>query len=264
MEQLERPIVGSSSRYTQRYVTNIRTGRGGQWEYSPRFKGTALRIETQIQLTGRRTQDYLRAEARARVRHQGRVTVWHHVHDYQDGWCTMQLVNWRNHTATIPHAGGCKQYSEAHGGQPYRAIRPMPPGELQEMLDDLTVSAPPRHSTQELQAFTLSTGKTLPTLLQELLRGDRTISKKGLATLATQHDLCLDALLPVKDAAKCANITGIMDRLGRCEMTLAATPFGIDPYGNEAWVADSGRLYLYDHETGENVPLDPDLQDILD
>lgn len=264
MEHLEHPMLGAAAPYPQAYVISIRTGRGGRWEYSPWFQAPALHAAAQVRLTGRRTQDYLRAERAANQQHQRRVTVWHHVFDFNavNDTCTMQLVNWRNHTGTIPHAGGCVQYAEAHG-RPYRAV-PMAPEDLRETLDGLTALAPLQHSARELSAFTLSTGKELSSELRQLLLGQRTVSKEGLMTLASKHDLCLDALLPLTDSPECANITDVMARFGRCKLTLSATPLFIDPYGNEVWVAEDRTMYLCDHETNTLELIDQDLREILE
>lgn len=251
------PLVGWAHRYTQNGVDSIQTGRGGVWEYSPRFLPNVVRAQGNIVLTGRRARDYVAAEALTHVRHDPGRTVWHHLYDYNrwNDTCTMQLVDAALHQKTCPHAGGCSQYSDAHG-VPYRA-QPQDPETLQKELESLSAMEPPQVplcSAKQLEAFTLSTGRNMCRELQMLYNGQRAISRKGRALLAAEEDLWLDAILPLTGKAGTISVTAVMALPDRPGMTLPsdhiALPFAIDPYGNEFWAGADGRVFFCDHETG--------------
>lgn len=254
---METPLAGAANPYTKAGVGSIRTGRGGVWEYSPLFRPSVVTAQGNIVLTGRRTRDYVAAEALTHAAHQPTVTVWHHVYNFNpaNDTCTMQLVPYRLHQETVPHAGGCIQYSDAHG-VPYRA-GPRDPEAPQKDPEDFCALEPPEvplHSGKEMEGFALATGRAVCPALRMLYGGERTVSPKGRALLAAEEDLCLDAVLPLTGGAGGANVAAALARLDRPGAALppdpTALPFAIDPYGNEFWAGADGRLCFFDHETG--------------
>ena len=266
---MEHPMVGSSTPYAINNVTSIPTGLSAQWAYSPWFQGAWLLKQTRVVLTGKRSEDYLAAETATKRWHIPRVTVWHHIFDWsaETGKCTMQLVGWNIHCSTVPHAGGCWQYSQHYG--PYKATR-LNAGELQKLTEPegvMRMPDPLQHSTKELKEFALTTGKKLSPELQQLFSGKRTLSEKGLAALVTEKDLFLDALLPLTDSLGYANGTAVLSCLKQDGMAQPiganAMPIGVDPYGNVFWVGDDGMVYFYDHETDTYESTGQRLSDIL-
>lgn len=252
----EQHIVGAAHPYPDPNVGSIRTRRGGIWEYSPQFRPRVVHAQANIVLTGRRALDYRDAEAVTGVVHLNRQTVWHHVYNwnYRNGQCTVQLVDWATHRATIPHAGGCIQYADYYGHR-YQAL-PLDAGELQKLLEEFSateLSELPLHSAKELEDFALSSGRALSREMRQLYSGQRIISKQARAVLAAEEDLCLDTLLPLTGPSGSANAVSVMARLEQPGMTsppdATASPFAIDPFGNEFWAGNDGLIYFYDHET---------------
>lgn len=260
------PQVGAAVPYNIPNVGNLPTGRPAQWAWSPDF--LRPQAQTAIPLTGRRAQDYLDAEARVVPNvHVPRQTVWHHRHDYNhmNNTCTMQLVTWALHQQTLPHAGGCKQYSEAHG-RPYRTTTwpdDQPPGLSEQAAAALLL---PQYTRQDTDRFTQSLGLTLPTGLKTLYRGERTLSPTALAQLTAQCDLCLEAALPLTAADGSAAVAPLatLCRSRGLSLPEGAVPFALDPYGNWFSADQAGRLTFYDHETDTTQALDAGLADILE
>lgn len=263
---MEHTPVGAAAPYPFPNVQSIATGRPGVWAFSPSFLGPLVGAQSNIVLTGHRAHDYLLAEANTGVVHRPRVTVWHHVYDFDpaNDQCTLQLVTWGVHVATVPHAGGCIQYTNFHG-IPYHLQRQEP-----EVLEALSAAAPltgPLYSDQELEGFAQKTGRKLCSALQALYSGQKAISQQARELLAAEEDLCLDVTLPLTDPDGGANVTAILKRLGRDGLAPlpdpTALPFAIDPFGNEFWTGEDGRLYFYDHETDTYQAAKQGLESIL-
>lgn len=262
-------MVGSSTPYAINNVTSIPTGLSAQWAYSPWFQGAWLMKQTCVVLTGKRSKDYVAAETATNRKHISRVTVWHHVFDWkaETGKCTMQLVSWNIHSSTVPHAGGCWQYSQRYG--PYKATR-LDADELQKLTGAEGAMRMPdllQHSTREMKDFAMDTGKKLSPELQQLFSGTRKLSEKGRAALVTEKDLFLDALLPLTDSCGFANVTDVLSNLKQNGMAQPiganAMPIGVDPYGNVFWAGDDGLVYFYDHETDTFESTGQSVSDIL-
>ena len=87
-------------------IISVLTGLDKQFRYSPIFENCLA--DTMVELTGYRRKDYVIAEKQTGVKHIPCKTVWHHVWEEKDGKYRMQLVDFKEHQRTIPHAGGCK------------------------------------------------------------------------------------------------------------------------------------------------------------
>ena len=109
-------------KYDEKEFENIDTGRDNQWKYSPRFRYPMA--ETLIPLTGSRKKDYVLAENITGQKREPKVTVWHHVW-YSDlnGNYMIQLVDYRKHIETYPHAGGCKKWLLDNNKGSYNKMR---------------------------------------------------------------------------------------------------------------------------------------------
>ncbi len=268
---MEEPVVGAARPYNDPSIIDIYTGRAGVWAYSPSFRMPPAQAVCNIALTGRRAQDYLVAEAQTHVQHIGGVTVWHHVYNYDPvtHLCTMQLVDWDTHVGTIPHAGGCSQYTQAHG-IPYRA-QGQDPEDLQKALETFGALEPPAIplcSARQLEEFTRKTGGKVCSALRALYGGPRAISRQGRALLAAEEDLLLDAVLPLTDDPDgTANVSAVIAHLVSARTApppdTTALPFAIDPFGNEFWAGEDGRIYFYDHETDRYQAAERDLGSII-
>ncbi len=249
--------AGAAAPYHIPDVGNIPTGRPAQWAWSPDF--LRPRAQTSIPLTGHRAQDYLAAEARTAQVHVPRRTVWHHRHDYNNlnNACTMQLVPWALHQQTCPHAGGCKQYSEAHQNRPYTIPTPADGRPSALLL--------PHYTRQDTDRFIQSLGLTLPAGLQTLYRGERTLSPTAIAQFTAQYGLCLDAALPLTadDGSAAVAPLAALCRSQGLSLPAGAVPFALDPYGNWFSADQAGRLTFYDHETDTTQAISASLADIL-
>lgn len=263
--------VGQANPYNIPDVSSIATGRSNQWAYSPSFMHPKLIASAVVQLTGRRRQDYAAAEAATGIVHNARRTVWHHVYDYNSvsGLCTMQLVDWDVHSVTLPHAGGCVMYTEAHGGK-YRVVNPNSPDErnfLQE-LEALEAPKCPRYSEREMNEFCLRTGLKLPPALRALYSGSRTLSRKGLRAAARQ-DFWLDAILPLYTLDGTASVENIaLATKGRISVPSSgpATAWAVDACGDLFYIDDEDTtvIWFYDHEQDSFTETDPDLLELVD
>jgi len=101
-------------------IENINTSLDNQWKYSPKFKNPTA--ETKILLTGSRVKDYDLAEKNVAIKHSPRINVWHHVWEKDgSGNYTMQLIDYKKHLETIPHAGGCKMWLLENKSGTYRS-----------------------------------------------------------------------------------------------------------------------------------------------
>ena len=99
-------IYGWAKPYNDPNIDDVSTGLGGNFKYSPIFKGAIA--DTMVALTGYRKKDYVIAEAQVGKKHTPCVTVWHHAWQENNGLYRMQLVDFDTHKKTCPHAGGCK------------------------------------------------------------------------------------------------------------------------------------------------------------
>lgn len=264
--------VGQANPYNTQGIIDINTGLPKQWAYSPKFTGNKLLAGVAVRLTGYRRRDYAAAEAATGTVHIARRTVWHHVYDYNDptvgfGNCTMQLVSWANHVATLPHAGGCKLYTAVNGGK-YRAENPNSP-EGREFLRELeALEAPefPRYSEREMEEFCLRTGLKLSPALRALYSGSRRLSRQGLQAAARQ-DFWLDALFPLYTTDGSASMENVMLAVqGR----IAAPTFkgvsavAADACGDIFYVDDNDNIWFYDHEQDSYLAVDADLRELAE
>ena len=117
--------TNSATRFKNPYqdlnIENIITPLDGKFKYSPKFKNAL--VTTTIKLTGSRRKDYLEAEKKSNCIHIPKKTVWHHVWEKNpNGEYTIQLIDYKLHQKTIPHAGGCKMCAIETGKQ-YRMHR---------------------------------------------------------------------------------------------------------------------------------------------
>lgn len=122
MKDIDENEVKWSNQYDPPIIS-ISTGRARQWAYSPSFSdcGNQLLAQTNIAMQGSRRGDYTAANLNSGRQQRGAET-WHHVHDYNNGTCTMQLVPAALHGPTRPHAGSVKQWRDAHGGAAYNVV----------------------------------------------------------------------------------------------------------------------------------------------
>lgn len=251
--------LGASSPYTMQDVQSIRTGLGQQWEYSPFFVRTKLIASTSIVLTGKRTDDYKIAENQTRTQHVPRVTVWHHVYDFNQwtGTCTMQLVQFRDHSATVPHAGGCSQYAKVHGV----AYRNIPLNG-----NDLPVQCPkPAYSQKDIEEFSKRTGLSFPQKLKDFYCKEFKLNAKALA-FAEQNNFPLDAILPLWDQEG-ASVESVQTLLKALPITMPQKDMyavGIGPCGDIFCADDNSRIWFYDHEAGEYAPTDLNLDNLIE
>lgn len=250
---MEDTSLGASNPYTMFDVVSIPTGLGQQWAYSPFFVRTKLRVSTAIALTGRRSDDYIIAERQTNFQHVPRVTVWHHVYDYNQntGMCTMQLVLWGDHFSTIPHAGGCSQYAKIHGGK-YKAS-----------WNDKQACAlyhKPTYSKEEIEEFSQRTGLHFSEKLKKFYCGEFTLNTKAL-TFAAQNDFLLDAFLPLWDQEG-ASVESVQATLKNLPLTMLQKDMyaiGTSACGDIFCADENGVIWFYDHETGEYAPTDLNL-----
>lgn len=256
---MKQPIVGSSAPYTAQDVGSISTGRPGQWAYSPCFVRGKLIASTRITLTGYRRNDYVVAEAATRQRHAPRSTVWHHVYDFDGNTdlCTMQLVAWNDHAATIPHTGGCKQYAEKYR-RPYRL--PAPGEEALPPVCEI-----PAYSARDLDDFSGRTGLQFTPELRRFYSGAFQLNKKALA-YAAQKDFALDAVFPLSDenGADVEKTSQLLKALPSAAPRNGMTPIGVDACGDIFCADGGGAIWFYDHEDGQYYGTDLELRQLME
>lgn len=208
-------------------IDSIDTGRDDVFKYSPRFRKPELKRSTNILMQGSRKMDYVVAEnATGGERPEG--TVWHHVYDYNNGYCTMQLVDVSVHTATIPHVGAVRQYEEAHSTT-YKAIR-----KQNKFIIDGNVSI-----MKSIDVFDK---------IEDSLRGD---------------DDCLLALQIGEYEISCNDdvvLGGVFDEKVKVDDNKYI--WGYDVYGNMIYTNAEGMLSFEDHESCESFDLNLNVADI--
>lgn len=237
-------------------VNSILTGLGGAFQYSPSF--TAAIRTSVIVMTGHRGQDYTAAEAGV-PRAAGQT--WHHVYNYSpaNGTCTMQLVSTAFHQQTCPHAGACKQYSQAHGGQPYHLAKS---GELTLGGPFLDVT-PLEHTA--LMEFQYTTGLSLSSALTKLYTGKSRL-RTGTLSIQGGRDLILDTVAPLDQGAGMS----VLKQLEINRQYPISVPmdvfryFGSDPYGNLFFCDRREAVWFYDHEEDALHPTELTLQEIME
>lgn len=242
-------------------IQSIDTGADRQWKYSPDFAQCAGEYHGawEISLTGRRIDDYVLAEDDGGEEHTPRVTVWHHLFNYNpaDGQCTMQLVNFRYHQEACPHLGGCWQYRQHHGGR-YRAIRE------NAKAGDLWFEG--SYSDGDLLAFEKEFSLALSPLLKAVYSGKRGLPAVWREKDGRKESVEWEVIVPLwaKDGNPDAATAELMiDPENRLLPTMTTKkgcwlPFGLDGCGN--WLAQdlaSGAIHFFDHESEDEVVLDP-------
>lgn len=255
---IEPNTVGASAPYTQTNVLSIYTWRQGQWAYSPSFTGRKLITSAQVALTGYRKRDYLAAENRTHQQHTPRVTVWHHVYNFDANTneCTMQLVHWDHHVQTIPHTGGCKAYSE-HYGHRYRQTPPD--------RSSLVLGCMPAYSAAELEEFSRQTGLRLTPELRRFYSGAYRLNQAALE-FAAQQDFPLDAILPLQDqeGASVEGMHQLLKNLPCFQHPDNLTVIAMDACGDYFCATDNGSVQFYDHEQDQYFETDLDLRELME
>lgn len=253
---MDTTVVGAARPYTLPDVCSIATGRRAQWAYSPQFVNSKLIISTPISLSGSRGGDYQRAETLTGLIHENRVTVWHHLYDFTPvgDRCTMQLVRYEDHVATIPHAGACVAYAEYHH-VPYLSVSQ----KEQQIPEPSGVWV---YSAKKLEEFCVQTGLTLSPALRRFYGGDFQLSKDALGHIAGQ-DCLLDCILPLQSQAG-ASLEQVRRDLAGKLATLAETlAIGMDACGNYFCATSNDGLLFYDHERDQAVDTGLTLQDLM-
>lgn len=255
---MEQFPLESMREYTQPCVASIPTGLSSQWTYSPSFYGQKLIASASVALTGSRTNDYDAAEKSSGRKHESRVTVWHHVYDYDPSTkrATMQLVKWEHHQETIPHAGGYRQYTQGFSKSNRQLL-------TDEEIPVLALNAP-AYSAEALEDFSRRTGMSLPPEIRRFYNGDIQLNQEALRRAALS-DFHLDAVLPLWDQ-KGASVQGMHHLLkNHPDPTRLAdhTVIGLDACGNLFCADKSGAVLFYDHEEDDLQGLDLSLNDLM-
>lgn len=196
-------------------IISIDTGRSRQWKYSPLFLQPIS--ETYVVLTGSRKKDYKLAEANTNTIHCPGLTVWHHVWEKNsNGEYRMQLVDSALHTATCPHAGGCKLWS-IENNKKYKS-----------------------HG-----------GVYVSDHLQGRQYGEKAVYRFGDIRMGQSNDPYGDYIIdyifePDKNMKK-----QLVCRIGNYFVRKKQYHlWGLDPYGNTFFSDISGNLFFFDHELG--------------
>lgn len=268
---MEASPVGQANPYTDIDIISINTGLSGQWKYSPKFRGAKLIASAVIRLTGKRRLDYTLAERITNAFHFPRHTVWHHVYDYNDpsvgaGNCTMQLVSWNDHLATLPHTGGCCQYAVFNRCQ-YKAENPnTPEGQaLSQALEAIEPLEAPAYSKREMDEFCLRTGLKLSPAQRALYAGERRFSRRGLQA-AAQRDFWLDDILPLTadDGGASVESIALAAREWRDWAPVLGNTVAVDACGNTFSVNPQGGYLFFDHEVGQFFNADQELLELME
>ena len=255
---MERFPLDSMQEYTLPYVNSIPTGLSSQWKYSPSFYGEKLLASASVSLTGSRQRDYTAAENESGKKRTPRVTVWHHVYDFNPdtGKATMQLVAWNHHQETIPHAGGFKQYTEGYSQSNRQLLS-------DEDIPIIQLNAP-AYSLKTLNDFSRRTGLSLPPEIRRFYNQDIQLNQEALRRAAL-NDFHLDAVLPLSDQEG-ASVEG-MHQLLKNHPTPSLlqdhTVTGLDACGNLFCADKTGAVLFYDHETGELQTVGLSLNDLM-
>lgn len=214
-------------------IETIDTGRDKQWRYSPRF--TTCEANVFIELTGRRSKDYKIAEMQCGKVHVPRKTVWHHVWNEINGKYEIQLVDYRLHQSTCPHAGGCKLWLLRHTDRKRYARKERTTRNIEISMSEYFLSQNIRleriNSTGYRRNYYLS------------YRTANSQKEKDY------HDIVLDYKFPEDNSFQYRKYA-LNDR-----NSFNLRKWGLDPYGNLFYRDGKGCLYFYDHEEMSLTPL---------